>query len=100
MELSVSSITSKEYLIPEDLDDSVAIDECLHRNMGKPVVVVQGLGLVGAVMALVCANAISEDYAVIGVDLANQSSFWKIRSINEGIFPLVAEDPKIDEFFL
>ena len=99
MSLSISSITQKEYRVPEDLDDSVIIEEFLLRNEGKTVVVVQGLGFVGAVMALVCANAVSEDYAVIGVDLANESSFWKIRSINEGVFPLVAEDPKIDDFF-
>ena len=50
-------------------------------------------------MSLVCANAMDEDYAVIGVDLANENTFWKIRSINEGIFPIIADDPKIEEFF-
>ena len=58
-----------------------------------------GLGFVGSVMSLVCANAISEEYAVIGVDLANEESYWKIKSINNGVFPLIADDPKIDEFF-
>ena len=57
-----------------------------------------GLGFVGAVMALVCANSFS-DYAVIGIDLPNENTYWKIKSINEGIFPLVADDPKIDQFF-
>ena len=36
------------------------------------MIVVQGLGFVGAVMSLVCANAVTEEYAVIGVDLANE----------------------------
>ena len=99
MKLSVSSLTRKEYEIPDDLDDSKAIREFLSLNSGKPVVVVQGLGFVGAVMALVCANSNESDYAVIGVDLPSEASFWKIKSLNEGIFPLIAEDPKIEEFF-
>ena len=59
----------------------------------------QGLVFVGAVMSLVCANALTEEYAVIGVDLANENTYWKIKSINDGIFPLIADDPKIAEFF-
>ena len=39
-------------------------------------------------MSLVCANALEEDYAVIGIDLPNTQSYWKIRSINDGIFPV------------
>ena len=60
--------------------------------------VVQGLGFVGAVMSIVCANS-DEDYAVIGVDLADERNYWKIQNINEGVFPVVADDPKIDLFF-
>ena len=60
---------------------------------------IQGLGFVGAVMALVCANALTEEYAIIGVDLANENTYWKIKSINDGLFPLIADDPKIAEFF-
>ena len=71
----------------------------LDNNIDKKVIVIQGLGFVGAVMSLVCANAISEDYAVIGVDLPTGSSFKKIDALNSGHFPLIAEDPKIDEFF-
>ena len=51
------------------------------------MVVVQGLGFVGAVMSLVCANALREEYAVIGVDLATEDSYWKIKSINDGVSP-------------
>ena len=82
-----------------DLNDFSNIQEFLSRNKGKKVVVVQGLGFVGAVMSLVCANAMSEEYAVIGVDLASESTYWKIKSINDGIFPLIADDPKIAKFF-
>ena len=38
-------------------------------------------------MSLVCANSIKGDYAVIGVDLANKDTYWKIKSINDGKFP-------------
>ncbi len=62
-------------------------------------IVIQGLGFVGAAMSLVCSNALSEEYAVIGVDLLNEKTFWKIKSINDGMFPLTADDPKIAEFF-
>ena len=99
MVVSKNLLTQDIYKIPEDLDDSIAIEDFLSKNVGKKVVVVQGLGFVGAVMSLVCANALTEEYAVIGVDLANENSYWKIKSINDGVFPLIADDPKIDEFF-
>ena len=99
MAISKNSITNEEYEIPLKLDDSKGIENFIDQNPNKKVVVVQGLGFVGAVMSLVCANAISEDYAVIGVDLPSEESFWKIKSINEGNFPLVADDPKIEDFY-
>ena len=99
MSVSVNMITMENIDIPRVLDDSRNIQDFLSRNNGKKVVVVQGLGFVGAVMSLVCANAMSEEYAVIGVDLASESTYWKIKSINDGIFPLIADDPKIAKFF-
>ena len=99
MTTSTNPITNESYKLPIDTDDSIQINEFLKKNNGKKVVVVQGLGFVGAVMSLVCANALKEEYAVIGVDLANESTFWKIKSINDGVFPLVADDPKIAQFF-
>ena len=99
MNLSVNAMTKEIVKIPEVLDDNKNINEFLSRHQGKKVVVVQGLGFVGAVMSLVCANAHHQEYAVIGVDLANEANYWKIKSINDGIFPLIADDPKIAEFF-
>ena len=99
MTISINPITQETYQVPNKKDDIKAIEEFLSKHKGKKVIVVQGLGFVGAVMSLVCANAMSEEYAVIGVDLANEYTFWKIRSINEGIFPIIADDPKIAEFF-
>ena len=99
MSVSINSLTQETYQIPVNLDDVASIENFLLRHEGKKVIVVQGLGFVGAVMSLVCANAISEEYAVIGVDLADEANYWKIKSINEGLFPLIANDPKIAMFF-
>ncbi len=87
---SINPMTNTKYVIPEVLDDSKGINSFLFKNKGKKVVVVQGLGFVGAVMSLVCANALTEEYA---------DTFWKIKSINEGSFPVVASDPKIEQFY-
>ncbi|TQF00158.1 MAG: nucleotide sugar dehydrogenase [Spiribacter salinus] len=97
--VSESPITGVEYQLPKGAENREAIDEFVGKNPGKPVVAVQGLGFVGAVMSLVCANAHGADYAVLGVDLPKAETYWRIRSLNEGLFPLTAEDPKIEEFF-
>ena len=95
---SLNILTGKKYLVPKE-GDKEKIDNFLSNHKGKKVIVVQGLGFVGAVMTLICSNALTEEYAVIGVDLANSNNYWKIASINEGIFPIVASDPKIEEFY-
>ena len=50
-------------------------------------------------MSLVCANAVKGDYAVIGVDLPTKRGKKLINDLNNGIFPLVAEDKKIGQFY-
>ena len=97
--ISKSPVTGKEYEIPSMLDDKKGIDAFIDLHPGKKVVVVQGLGFVGSVMGLVVANALTEEYAVIGIDLPTSQSYWKIRSINEGSFPVIASDPKIEEYY-
>ena len=57
------------------------------------------MGFVGSVMSLVCANAINGDYAVIGVDLPSKRGKKITDDLNNGIFPLVTEDPKIEQLF-
>jgi nucleotide sugar dehydrogenase len=76
------------------------LEDFIDYNKGKKIVVVQGLGFVGSVMSLVCANSKTKDYAVIGVDLDTPESQKKIDLLNDGTFPLNAEDPKISEYFL
>jgi len=96
---SKSPLNGKLYTIERNSTDRDNIDKFLSENTDKPVIAIQGLGFVGAVMSLVCANSDKMDYAVIGVDRLNEQSYWKICSLNEGVFPLVAEDPKIEEFY-
>lgn len=83
----------------QKITDAYQIDAFLSANEGKKVVVIQGLGFVGAVMSLVCANAITEEYAVIGVDLPLPSALQKINSINSGTFPIISSDKKVDLFY-
>lgn len=98
-QISRSPITNKEYSLPQTKDDKAGIDKFLSLHPEKKVVVVQGLGFVGSVMGLVVANALTEEYAVIGIDLPSPASFWKICSINEGVFPVLASDPKISQYY-
>jgi UDP-N-acetyl-D-glucosamine dehydrogenase len=97
--ISTNLMTGVNYEIPATFDDRDQIDNFLKENCNKKVVVVQGLGFVGAVMSLVCANAISDDYAVIGIDLPTPESYWKIKSINDGVFPVISSDKKVGDFF-
>lgn len=72
-----------------------------NRKLGREVVVVVGLGFVGAVMAAVVASA--RDKAgkpskfVIGVQRPSPRSFWKIPLLNRGVSPVKSEDPEVDE---
>jgi UDP-N-acetyl-D-glucosamine dehydrogenase len=99
-QVSRSPITNKEYPLPLSTNDREGIDAFIALHPGKKVVVVQGLGFVGSVMGLVVANALTEEYAVIGIDLPTVPSYWKICSINEGVFPVLASDPKISEYYI
>ena len=83
--------------MPDEKNDKNQIDFFLKNNFGNKVIVVQGLGFVGAVMSLVCANSSKKDYAVIGVD--RKESIEIIDNINNGIFPIKSSDPKIEEYY-
>lgn len=73
------------------------IKKFLKFNSKKDVVVVQGLGFVGAVMSLVVSNSSKKDYAVIGVD--RKENIEIIDDINNGIFPIKSSDPKVEEYY-
>jgi UDP-N-acetyl-D-glucosamine dehydrogenase len=70
------------------------------REEGLEIVVVMGLGFVGAVMAGVVADSLDKttgkpNYFVIGMQRPSARSFWKIPLLNRGISPIKAEDPEV-----
>ncbi|MBN1629278.1 MAG: GDP-mannose dehydrogenase [Thermoleophilia bacterium] len=70
------------------------------RAEGKEVVVVMGVGFVGAVMAAIIADAADQSGApskfVIGCQRPSTRSYWKIPLLNRGESPVKAEDPEVD----
>jgi len=71
-----------------------------QRNLGREIVVVMGLGFVGAVMAGVVADSVDKKTGepnkfVIGMQRPSTRSYWKIQNINRGIAPVDAEDPEV-----
>jgi UDP-N-acetyl-D-glucosamine dehydrogenase len=72
-----------------------------HRSQGRQIVVVLGLGFVGAVMAAVVADSVDAEGSphkfVIGVQRPSTRSFWKIHLINRGLAPVSCEDPEVYE---
>ena len=71
-----------------------------RRGEGFEIVVVMGLGFVGAVMAGVVADSVDKKTGkpskfVIGMQRPSTRSFWKIPLFNRGISPIKAEDPEV-----
>jgi UDP-N-acetyl-D-glucosamine dehydrogenase len=71
------------------------------RGEGKEIVVVMGVGFVGAVMAAIVADTVDKKTGkpskfVIGCQRPSARSFWKISLLNKGQSPVKAEDPEVD----
>jgi nucleotide sugar dehydrogenase len=71
------------------------------RKQGKEVVVVMGVGFVGAVMAAIIADTTDKKTGkpakfVIGCQRPSSRSYWKIPLLNRGQSPVKAEDPEVD----
>ncbi|HQB31093.1 MAG TPA: GDP-mannose dehydrogenase, partial [Syntrophales bacterium] len=80
----------------EMLKDLVARE----RGKGREIVVVMGLGFVGAVMAGVIADSVDRETGrsmkfVIGMQRPSPRSFWKIPWMRRGTTPVEAEDPEV-----
>jgi nucleotide sugar dehydrogenase len=96
----------EEFRLPEEEDylDEFARLAALaqeQRAMGREIVVVMGLGFVGAVMAGVVADSVDRrtgepNKFVIGMQRPSPRSFWKIPLFNRGISPVKAEDPEVE----
>jgi len=77
-----------------------ALVECA-RSEGREIVVVMGVGFVGAVMAAIIADSVDEKSGkpgkfVIGCQRPSTRSYWKIPLLNKGICPVKAEDPEVE----
>jgi nucleotide sugar dehydrogenase len=72
----------------------------LERAKKREIVVVMGVGFVGAVMAAIVADTVDKkgkpSKFVIGMQRPSERSFWKIPLLNRGISPVKAEDPEVD----
>ena len=73
------------------------------RAEGREIVVVMGVGFVGAVMAAIVADTVYKkgrrkgepSKFVIGCQRPSVRSFWKIPLLNRGESPVKAEDPEV-----
>jgi nucleotide sugar dehydrogenase len=71
------------------------------RGEGKEIVVVMGVGFVGAVMAAIVADTVDKKSGepgkfVIGCQRPSTRSYWKIPLLNRGQSPVKAEDPEVE----
>jgi UDP-N-acetyl-D-glucosamine dehydrogenase len=106
-EISAVSIcpAGKIYPLPAEKDSTREFDRLRkivskERRKGREIVVVMGLGFVGAVMAGVIADSTYRKTGkpgkfVIGMQRPSTRSFWKIGYLNNGIPPVEAEDPEV-----
>ncbi len=100
------SPAGEKFAIPEE-DKHTAEFERVEslaeaaRNDGKEIVVVMGVGFVGAVMAAIIADTVDKETGkpgkfVIGCQRPSVRSYWKIPLLNRGISPVKAEDPEVE----
>jgi len=104
MEFSMSP-DGEKFKIPEEKDYKEEYKRLkglvdARREQGLEIVVVMGLGFVGAVMAAVVADSMDKKTGkpgkyVIGMQRPSTRSFWKIPLLNRGISPIKAEDPEV-----
>ena len=99
------SPAGERFPLPEPEDYAVEMTRLeaaasAARAEGKEVVVVMGVGFVGAVMAAIVADAVDRTTGrpakfVIGCQRPSTRSFWKIPLLNRGEAPMKAEDPAV-----
>ncbi len=104
MEYSISP-DGEKFNLPNEEDYKLEYERLLklvntQREQGREIVVVMGLGFVGAVMAGVVADSVDKKTGkpnkfVIGMQRPSTRSYWKIHLFNRGLSPVKAEDPKV-----
>jgi UDP-N-acetyl-D-glucosamine dehydrogenase len=100
------SPSGEKFLLPaqEEYSKEMSRVESLvqaARKDGKEIVVVMGVGFVGAVMAAIIADTVDKKTGrpgkfVIGCQRPSSRSYWKIPMLNQGLSPVKAEDPEVD----
>jgi UDP-N-acetyl-D-glucosamine dehydrogenase len=80
--------------------DRIKLRVAKERAENREIVVVMGVGFVGAVMAAIVADTVDKNGRpskfVIGMQRPSARSFWKIPLLNRGVSPVKAEDPEVD----
>ena len=92
--------TPEENKYAEEFERIASLAEAA-RNEGKEIVVVMGVGFVGAVMAAIIADTVDKETGrpgkfVIGCQRPSVRSYWKIPLLNRGVSPVKAEDPEVE----
>lgn len=96
----------EKYAIPQEQEYAAEFERIASladaaRSEGKEIVVVMGVGFVGAVMAAIIADTVDKKTGkpgklVIGCQRPSTRSYWKIPMLNEGNSPVKAEDPEVE----
>ena len=103
-EYSVSPDGEKFHLPgPDDYEkESKRLEATIsdQRALGREIVVVMGVGFVGAAMAAVVADTEDENGEptkfVIGMQRPSTRSYWKIPLLNRGLSPVKSEDEELE----
>ncbi len=99
------SPAGEKFPLPEPGDYKVEFENLKkrveeERSKNCEIVVVMGVGFVGAVMAAIVADTLDKDgnpsKFVIGMQRPSVRSYWKIPLLNRGVSPVKAEDPEVD----
>lgn len=100
------SPSGEKYPIPQKEEYAAELQRletlaAAARKEGKEIVVVMGVGFVGAVMAAIVADTVDKTTGkpskfVIGCQRPSPRSYWKIPMLNKGLSPVKAEDPEVD----
>ena len=100
------SPSGEQFALPGKADYAVefervsALAVAAHKQ-DQEVVVVMGLGFVGAVMAAIVADTVDKKNGrsnkfVIGCQRPSARSYWKTPLLNRGHSPVKSEDPEVD----
>jgi UDP-N-acetyl-D-glucosamine dehydrogenase len=99
------SPSGEKFAIPEKAEygcEMTRLEKLVDRarQEDKEIVVVMGVGFVGAVMAAIIADTVDKKTGkpskfVIGCQRPSTRSYWKIPLLSRGESPVKAEDPEV-----